>query len=127
MIKFRAWDKVKKCLDDDIFIYSDGTAYDFVNVPNDTPYIGIDKSNDFIIMQSIGLKDKNGVEIFCGDLLDFDEKEWGASFGGPEIITMDKIVGKWDLCGSLDDVSSFRAVVGNIHSNPELLTNPHKR
>lgn len=72
------------------------------------------------LMQFTGLKDKNGVEIYEGDILDFDEIEWGGKFR-PEVVEISKLIGTFDLCGSLHDLSEWRQVIGNIHENPELL------
>jgi len=72
------------------------------------------------LMQYTGLKDKNGVEIYEGDILDFDEVEWGGKFE-PEVITIEKIIGDFELCGGLQDIKEWRQVIGNIHENPELL------
>lgn len=70
--------------------------------------------------QFTGMTDKNGVKIWEGDLLDFDPKEWGGEFT-PEVITMEKLIGKWEYCGNLSDVSQFRTVIGNIHQHKHLL------
>ena len=75
---------------------------------------------DLIPLQYTGLKDENGVEIYSGDILDFYEPEWGGKFD-PEVVTMEKIIGEWGLCGSPSDVIQWRSVIGNIYENPELL------
>ena len=73
------------------------------------------------LMQFTGLLDKNGVEIYEGDILDFDESEWGETFT-PEIVPSiyDLMMGG-GMCGQVEDVPRYRAVIGNIHENPELL------
>lgn len=76
---------------------------------------------DLELMQYTGLKDKNGVEIYEGDILDFDEIEWGGELD-PEIVpAIDKLIGNWSMHGSCADISECRAVIGNIYENPELL------
>jgi len=72
------------------------------------------------IMQFTGLLDADGKEIFEGDLLDFDEREWGGKFD-PEVITMDLIIGEYNLCGSFRDLSEWRRVIGNIYEHPHLI------
>ena len=73
---------------------------------------------DCELMQFTGLKDKNGKEIFEGDILDFDEREWGGKFE-PEVIQMENLIGDWNYCGSLSDVTEWRCVIGNIYETPE--------
>lgn len=72
------------------------------------------------LMQFTGLRDENGKEIYEGDILDFDEREWGGRFK-PEVVWMKNIIGDWNYCGSLSDVKEWRRVIGNIYENPELL------
>ena len=79
-------------------------------------YISRDRQ---IVMQFTGLIDSKGNEIYEGDILDFDESEWGGKFD-PEVIEFDKIIGDWEYCGSLGDVREWRTVIGNKYENPEL-------
>jgi len=60
-IKFRAWDKEKKKM-----YYKDLIIGNYAIGSHE---FGPKKPNEVILMQYIGLKDKNGKEIFEGDLI----------------------------------------------------------
>lgn len=82
-------------------------------------------NNDLELMQSTGLKDKDGQEIFEGDILYgyAGEDFW-------EIVEFDTEEGKWirkDIWYNsklgLSENNEFMEIVGNIYENQELLEN----
>lgn len=86
-------------------------------------------NNDIHLMQSTGLKDKNGKEIFDGDVFEIEDE--GEVLGNVKLtwdkeravfmiegISVDVIVPFHEIVS--DEDYSYR-VVGNIYENPELL------
>jgi len=104
-IKFRAWDKGKMNYEPVIEIEEDASGCE-LNLA----------VKDFELMQFTGLLDKNGVEIYEGDVVQTTWKcvvEWeDARF----ILRRDE--GKYPL--STSHLAGME-VIGNIHQNPELL------
>lgn len=119
--KFRAYDKKTKKVRDVLVI-------DWLNglVDLSEGNIDYDIENDVILMQSTGLKDKNGVEIFEGDILVYDApKKYAHRRSMHEIAYAD---GRffWEFldlvfCQSNILYRDGYLVIGNIHENPELL------
>lgn len=105
-IKFRAWDKVHKTM---LGEFGNGTA--------EVAAIGINQAmsaylidDNWEIMQYTGLKDKNGVEIYEGDIVKFSDKHY-------EIYYMN---GCFIGCNLAGDENKYYEVIGNIYENPEL-------
>lgn len=88
---------------------------------------GLERLNDIVVMQYTGMKDKNGREIYEGDIIRMAGKFWYVvRFEDAKFVCYHtkEEYGKWgDLHRLFDhDFSNYGwSVVGNIHENPELL------
>ena len=113
-IKFRVWDN-----DLEIMSYSDSEI--FIMFSNNGICIGYeinDEIDDYELMQYIGLKDKNGEEIYEGDIVKFFEYKVIDNIVLPEEIVIIKDIREG--CDTLGP-SQYMEVIGNIYENPELL------
>ncbi|MCY7133723.1 YopX family protein [Streptococcus gordonii] len=116
--KFRAWLKDDKKMIDVDEIHWDEGQLDFIG--DGITFMRI--AEKIVLMQSTGLFDKNGQEIFEGDILYGNDGEdfW-------EFVEFDEENAKWvrtDLNGYKLDLSenvTELEVVGNVYQNPELL------
>ena len=121
-IKFRAWDKNLKIMmpDFDNWIDFDGNYYERAQKTHDTPNIEIERCvTDVVLMQYTGLKDKNGKEIYEGDIVITDEAGWKAKivFEGGMFVCVDNTT--WGY-SAFCNWKKFE-IIGNIYENPELL------
>lgn len=115
-IKFRAWDSDEKTMCPVYELhFGERIIVARVNARNGKMLLVF--SDETNLMQYTGVKDKNGVEIYEGDILldDFAEEYYIVKFfDGAFIAECDGVI--YDLA----DVALITAVVGNIYENPEL-------
>lgn len=121
-IKFRAFDKKENDmiygvlpLSDGTFLIENANSEKFCDVycdDNITP-------NNYVIMQYTGLKDKNGKEIYEGDIL-FGGKKESKKYRW-QMVWND--YGRWEASTDSEFSISWKGweVIGNIHENPDLL------
>ena len=117
--KFRAWLKKEQKMDnyidhiswleDELYCIGDGITY-------------MVSAEDLVLMQSTGMVDKNGKEIFEGDILGTKD---GLLNG---VVEYRSDLGMWtnsliryNNFERLCNVASSREIIGNIYENPELL------
>lgn len=125
-IKFRAWD-----YDTNTMIYPDSeleTIFCFDKVGLSVYHNNGQELSSFELMQYAGLKDKNGKEIYEGDILYHNEYYWLVKHGEYKYHTYDSTdITSYGLIfenynfGETNNFNSNWIVVGNIYENPELL------
>lgn len=124
--KFRAWMKQYEKMDNDIgeIYFEDG---EFKYIGDDVHYKRLPEH--VILMLSTGIKDKNGKEIFEGDIVQFEDCYEVSDFlyintgiiewcqGGFHVTNRDSVLMEDLLDGDSLDVT----IIGNVYENPELL------
>ena len=117
-IKFRAWDEREKCWLGAFCIHKTGLIAENPIPDNPTDDVWTElRESDYILMQYTGLKDKNGVEIYEGDICQQETSscKWVGfvAYKAPEFIVQGNNV--WDSLSYGE-----YEVIGNIHENPEI-------
>ena len=125
--KFRLWDKnLKLRLDVHVIDFYEGTIdcyVDDLGVNRQEIYSYEMDEDNYVLMQSTGLRDKNGIEIYEGDILNhplqgmrkvyYPFLDTVASYGLENIEN--------GMRNTLEDAHRLYEVIGNIHERPGLL------
>jgi len=125
-IKFRAWDKIHKEMSTWPSLYDNPNLWEYILSHNEQfeNWIG-----DIVLMQYTGLKDKNGTEIYEGDILLFNNshngmnKKWKCvvKYRGGSFVCEYPVDGVYNHFDSWNVPKVTWEVIGNIYENPELL------
>lgn len=136
--KFRVWDESRNLMIDEIVVidlYNEYIGYLCSSEIVQGEIVSRLSINDVIIMQSTGLLDRNGVEIYEGDIVKrtyLFNGAYGETHTGE--VVYDKEYARYvisrpkkyiepeteELRNALSDKSTYE-VIGNIYENPELL------
>ena len=122
LIKFRAWDSDnEKMVTGDLFTArSIISRIKWIAVPNGTWDFEIERSFNGDLMQYTGLKDKNGKEIYEGDIVKLTYPvmpEWAEQ---KRVVEWLDNKCKFSIC--VGDAREVKEIIGNIYENKELLS-----
>ena len=134
--KFRAWLPTLKWMCNVSAILFDVKSLDVYKMGDTERVTEMSVNQDeVILMQSTGIKDKNGTEIFEGDIIDTTDYEGGLSSVGNPFVKIERDKYGFIVTGDFPDspitIKEFEAgrkfagvevtIVGNIYENPELV------
>ena len=118
--KFRAWLKKEQKMDneidhiswleDELYCIGDGITYMVL-------------AEDLVLMQSTGLKDKNGKEIFEGDILKSNKYITSVFYErGAYCVKFSRTPNTTVTMNVISFIEKYKTkIIGNIYENPELL------
>lgn len=116
--RYRAWDKeFKEMVQVDALIFDE----QIIKATYKNGNIVKEDLKNYVLMQSTGLKDKNGKEIFEGDIIDSTDGfltgviEFRVSLG----MFVSYLV-EYNNFERLCNIASSRKIIGNIWEHPEL-------
>ena len=127
-IKFRAWHKEKRIMvydnEDETYGYWDGCCNSNVGMVN--TILNSKWYEEYIFMQYTGLHDKNGKEIYEGDILKFSEVdtaivEWNEKYSYFMVKPIQDYYFDSDVLGHALEYNDNVEIIGNVYENSDLL------
>lgn len=128
--RYRAWDSVEKKFVEHFFITDNGLICNMEKPTSDRKLLIPIEKQELILMQSTGLVDKNGKEVFVGDIIKctrgclhevYIEKEYGGTYcGGMPAVYLKGLREGYAW-------TEHEEIIGNIYENPELLEDLKRR
>lgn len=125
-LKFRAWDKRREDFRNDIFVDTNGNLYQFSKNTGYGQAITYLDNKHIVLMQSTGFFDKNGKEIFEGDILKTRTRGYVIvrKENGNTMTTFKSGTNKRTSLVLSSFLEKYQVVIiGNIYENKELLEN----
>ena len=118
-IKFRVWDKYNKEM---LGVENLDFEYGEMSIRTDM-YNDYYSPKDMILMQYTGLKDKNGKEIYEGDIVNCLAEDDGEIIGKGIVKYIEDMTGFFLVSFDGNCISSILepVVIGNIYENKDLL------
>nr|UWG80623.1 MAG: YopX protein [Bacteriophage sp.] len=116
--KYRAWDKeFKEMVQVDAMVFDE----QIIKVTYKNGNIVKEDLKNYVLMQSTGFRDKNGKEIFEGDIIDSTDSFMTGVVEFREALGMfvSDLV-EYNNFERLCNVASSRKIIGNIWEHPEL-------
>ena len=123
-LKFRVWDKERECYLDEAELAGITPDGKYILYIEEEEISKLEVEGNYILEQYTGLKDKNGKEIYEGDIVEYTTCYYGNEKRHRKVVEWSE----WDSDDfgephniGFSNLSECMEVIGNVHENPDLL------